>query len=340
MLYRSDTIDLCEGEKTSLRTSILRALLYFDLFRHALTFEEIVAASDVPVESTEDVQRELRELLFEGVIRTARGFYWVGADPTFANLRLVRSSRAADILPEAMKYVERMARFPFVRGILITGSMSHRSMDERNDVDYLVLTEPGRLWISRSLLMLYKKIFLHNACAFWCINYLIDTEHLEIQEKNLFTATELAAAIPVYGSALCKRFLAANDWLEEYLPNATPGARTAFISERKLQMKKVAESIFNAPIIRKITDRLDSALMRFTEDVWNRKFGTLAPDRFELQFRTRKYASKHHPKDYQNKVLLRLDQRIRAFELEHGQISGIVEHTHELEYSQPKGVAA
>ncbi len=91
-------------------------------------------------------------------------------------------------------------------------------MDERSDLDFFIITAPNRLWIARTLLVLYKRVFLANSHKHFCVNYFIDEKHLEIEEKNLFTATELATVIPLYGSKQYENLQGVNSWLARILP--------------------------------------------------------------------------------------------------------------------------
>ena len=76
-----------------------------------------------------------------------------------------------------------ISKFPYVRAILLSGSISKGYMDKDSDVDYFIITQPNRLWVTRLLLMLFKKIFLFNSRKVFCINYFVDSEKLEIEEK-------------------------------------------------------------------------------------------------------------------------------------------------------------
>src|SRR5690606_3777846 len=92
----------------------------------------------------------------------------------------------------ARKKAKLISQFPFVRGVMASGSLSKGYADEKSDIDFFIITIPNRLWIARTLLVLYKRIFLLNSHKFFCVNYFVDEKHLGIEEKNLFTATELA----------------------------------------------------------------------------------------------------------------------------------------------------
>jgi hypothetical protein len=61
-----------------------------------------------------------------------------------------------------------------------------------------------------------------GALGSMCPNYALALDRLEIRPQNLFTAWEIAKAIPVFGFAVVERFVRANAWVARYLPNALP----------------------------------------------------------------------------------------------------------------------
>ncbi len=112
-----------------------------------------------------------------------------------------------------------ISRFPFVRAVLASGSLSKGYMDEKSDIDFFIITAPHRLWIARTLLVLYKRLFLGGSHKHFCVNYFVDEDHLEIEEKNLFTATELATVLPLYGAEQYKSLIKTNGWVRDFFPN-------------------------------------------------------------------------------------------------------------------------
>ncbi len=61
---------------------------------------------------------------------------------------------------------------------------------------------------------------------------------------------------------------------------------------------------------------LDNVLFRWTLQVWKRKFTDFNVDDFDLNLRSKKHVSKHHPRGFQNKVLTELRiklQRLNVF---------------------------
>ena len=70
---------------------------------------------------------------------------------------------ANEIMPKAIKISRKIAKFPFVESVNLSGSLSKGYYDLEDDIDFFIITKPNRLWIARTLLILYKKVFLLNS---------------------------------------------------------------------------------------------------------------------------------------------------------------------------------
>ena len=293
--------------------AVVRTLLYFDIFKHPLRKEELISFSRLRTGETEDLNEVLDHLLEMGLVLMAQGHYALSE----AGERTARRTRHAQRAQQRMAKAQRNSRligvFPFVRGVMLSGSISKGVLDETGDIDYFILTAPRRLWVARTLLVLYKKIFLLNSRRDFCVNYFIDTDHLLIEDRNLFTATEVVTLLPTYGPQACREFFRANHWAFERFPNMQverpmPG------QTKSPRSKPVLEKI----LLNRFGEWLDDLCMRLTYMRWRRKFGGLDARTFELALRTRKYVSKHHPQGFQQRVLDAFTERIASFEARHG----------------------
>lgn len=283
--------------------SALKTILYFSLFKYPLTRTEIFQFSDS--ESQQDVDKEIETLLEKGVIYNFDGFYVDVNDPDRVERRLKGNEMARKIMPKAVRVSRKIAKFPYIESVSLSGALSKGYYDDEGDFDFFIITKPNRLWIARTLLVLYKKIFLLNSKKYFCVNYFISTDSLEISEKNLFTATEIATLIPLYGKTVFENFLSANSWAKPYFPNK-PIFKTSTIREtRKSWVSELTQNALNGSIGLK----LDNYLQRLTIKKWIRKFGHLAKADFNIAMKSTRHVSKHHPQNYQNKVIKRLHER-------------------------------
>lgn len=298
---------------SSVERAVIRTLIYFDLFKHPLRRDEITAFSPMEKEPAHDLDRALTQLVAKGLVGEAGGLFALSGAGERAAQRTVCTERARSRMAIARRNSKLIGSFPFVRAVMLSGSISKGVLDEQGDIDYFIITAPRRLWVARTLLVLYKKLFLLNSRRDFCVNYFIDTEHLAIEDRNIFTATEIVTLVPTHGPEVCNAFFAANAWAFDSFPNM-PRERDLPPSGTPPRHQVIAERLLRGGL----GEWLDDAFMRLTYLRWKRKFSGMDARNFEQALRTRKYVSKHHPQGFQQRVLKALHERICQFEREHG----------------------
>lgn len=287
----------------------LKPLLYFSLFKYPLTKEEVVAFSNSKDPNT--VHRELNSLVEDGVIYKIKDFYSCENDTSQIERRLAGNEGARKIAKKADRMSRLISKFPFVEGVGISGALSKGFFDEDGDIDFFIITSKQRLWVARTLLILFKKIFLLNSKKYFCVNYFISENSLEIEEKNLFTATELVTLIPMYGNGSFKRFYDINTWAYTKFPNKNFGQGLGELKPiHKPSITRLTEKILRS----KIGERLDTFFLKLTYKKWEMKFSEMNPDQFNIAMKSTKSVSKHHPQGFQHKVITRLNEKYIAYE--------------------------
>ena len=183
-----------------LRPSILKVVAYFDLFNYPVTLEEIRFFMDREAPAPA-LTPELDALVAEKRLFRLGAFYSLRNDPLLTERRLKGNRHADELLRIADRISRFLYQFPYVKGIGISGSLSKHYEDEDADIDYFIITSSNRLWIARTLMHLFKKwSFIRGRQHWYCMNYFVDEEALEIEEKNIFTATELITLLPACGN--------------------------------------------------------------------------------------------------------------------------------------------
>lgn len=292
--------------------AVLRALLYYRLFRFPLRAEEVERLSGFPFPGPAEARAVLDALVARGLAGERHGLHFVG-DPAQVEERREAERRAAETLPRALRRSRLIARFPFVRGVALTGTLSKGVFHEGDDVDYFVVTAKDRVWVCRTLLMLFKKVVLLDSHRFFCVNYLVAEDALGVPDRNVFTATEVAWLKPVAGGAAFEAFFRANPWVASFLPAWRPPEDAPPPAPRGV-VKRLVERLLAGPAGDRLDDRLREAISRRNR----RRYAHLRGSEFDVALRAEKSSSKHHPNHFQQRVLARLAEEVRAFEAEHG----------------------
>lgn len=279
--------------------AIRQVLFYFELFSYPLKAEEIWHFLPLPGIDFSMVKHELEAMASQSYLEVNNGFYQIRRTSEWVSRRRELNQRADAMMPLAHRMARFIGAFPFVRAVFISGSLSKHCMAADGDIDFFIVTSPGRLWLSRTLMVLFKKLFLFNSHKYFCINYFVDGDHLEIHEKNLYTATETVTLLPMYGRECCEKFVQFNTWTKAWLPHFParplhdlPGSTPGFL-------KKTVEKIFSG----RLGEWLDVKAMQTTMAYRRRKFKHLDRQIFESAFSSGRGHSKHHPLHFQGKVL-------------------------------------
>ncbi len=292
--------------------AVLRTLLYYRIFRFPLRAEEVERLSGVPFSGPGEVRAVLAGLAARGLAGERDGLHFVG-DPAQAGERREAERRAAAALPTALRRARLIARFPFVRGVALTGTISKGVFHEGDDVDFFVVTAKDRVWVCRTLLMLFKKVVLLDSHRFFCVNYLVAEDALAVPDRNLFTATEVAWLKPLSGGAVFDAFFRANPWVSSFLPAWRPPECAPGEAPRGA-LKRLVERLLSGRAGDRIDDRLREAISRRNR----RRYAHLRGREFDVALRAEKGSSKHHPNHFQQRVLARFSEEVRAFEAAHG----------------------
>ena len=210
MTARTEPLDL---EAT---LEILDGIVYGDLFDCAVGLDEVVRFSRRAVGHHEATETLASPSIGRTIVRTDEYVTLAGREELVERRRKTRA-RALRLRRRAERTSLVLGMVPFVRGIILTGSVAAEAATEDADIDLMIIVAPSRLAFVFLVLGGFSR--LTRRC-FYCPNYYISEDHLLIERQNLFIAREIAQARPLDKDA--ERFFEINDWVREYLPNASP----------------------------------------------------------------------------------------------------------------------
>lgn len=288
----------------------MRTLLYFDLFRYPLKTDEIFRFLRTNGILPADLVEPLNHLVREGYAFHHNGFYSTRAEAELVTRRNAGNLNAQRMAGLANRRGKLIGSFPFVRGVMASGSFSKGYMDKDSDLDFFIITAPGRLWIARMFIAIYKRVVFFNSHKYFCCNYFIASDHLEIEEKNLFTATELATLIPLCGPSCYQQLMCENPWVKEFFPNFQPADARHVPEAGTALFKSLLEWLLGGSL----GDRLSRQCRKLTLRRWTRLYARQYPAiDFSIAFKSTASVSKNHPNHFQRRVLERYDESLREF---------------------------
>lgn len=293
---------------TTTAQNILKTLGYFDLFQYPLTRAEIRLFHAEKLAHSE-IDAALEMLLEEKMVFRLDEFYSLQTDLMLAERRRNGNTLAASQMKTAGRVARFLSKFPYVKGVAVSGSLSKNFATQKTDIDFFIVTEANRLWIARTIMHLYKKItFLTGRQHWYCMNYYVDVKSMEIKEKNIFTAMESVTLLPMQGKKAMDDFMTDNNWVGGYFPSKK--MITDGIPEiRPGILRRMAEKIFNTSL----GDKLDTWLMHVTEKRWQKKtqLRQLNSNGHVMSMVVSRHVSKPDPKNFQDKVVERYRTKVQ-----------------------------
>ena len=290
---------------------IIKFLLYFDVFSFPLTREELFSYAGIKIEDSpgfREAEQTLAYLTEKEIIQFINGFYCLGNRTGIVQRRIDGNVRAKKRLKTATRYSRIIALFPFVRGVFLSGSISKGFMAENDDIDYFIITSPGRLWLARTLLTVFKKVFLFNSYRNFCLNFFISADQLEINERHLYVATEIVFLIPMYNRDLYEELLRKNSWVKNYFPTFRQSEE--YIRNGNLWLKQLAEWLMN----KTFANGLEKFLFRSSVQFIRKKFKHIDEALFHKRFRLSENELRYFPGDSFPNIHETYKERLREFQ--------------------------
>jgi len=296
-----------------IKTHILKASLYFDIFKYPLKIREL--SNFIPAEAgVDDIEQAVRALVSDHKLHLHENeFVTVDGNEDKVTERKKANKYAEEKMEVAYKNGRLIGNFPFVRGVYLSGSLSKGVMKSDSDIDYFIITAENRLWLCRMLLVIYKRIILLNSRMEFCINYFKSESKLEIEDENMFTAVELATMIPVVSIDNHKRMMASNPWITSMV-HGYIHRDAQEVSERDPGfLSKFLEKLFGGSL----GDRLETKSMELVKRRNARRYSKkLESENYQQMFRSNDHTAKVHPLDHQGLVLNKFSNRLEQFNLE------------------------
>lgn len=221
---------------TDLIRSIYQTLAYADVFRYPLTAAEtwryLVGAQPV---SLAKVEQTLGAMVLkpEAGIGCQGGYYYLSERGDLAAERVSRAKIAFKKRRVIQKSLPLIRAVPSVLLVGLTGALTMNVADPGDDIDLLIVTKKGMLWVTRLMVNLILDVVGRrrkpddiSVKDKLCLNMFIDELELSLpeEERDVFSAHEAVQMEPLVDrSGIYPKFLRANNWVKHYLANGYEG---------------------------------------------------------------------------------------------------------------------
>ncbi len=221
--------------KNRLEKAIFQTLAYCDLFAFPLTCKELWERLYFPFPQDKlkitQFKQTLQELFKKHKLGKKKNFYFLNARSAICQTRLGNFAISKKKWIRVKRLTKLLTKLPSIQMIAVTGALAMNNANLDDDIDLLIITRSGRLWLTRLILVGWLELLGYRrrpndqkAPNKFCLNMFLDEEVLKLNpvKQNLYTAYEIIQAKPIFNRhQTYERFKAANqDWICKYLPNA------------------------------------------------------------------------------------------------------------------------
>ncbi|OGJ16291.1 MAG: hypothetical protein A2632_00100 [Candidatus Pacebacteria bacterium RIFCSPHIGHO2_01_FULL_46_16] len=213
----------------TLRQAVVLTVAYSAQFAYPLSTSELWLRLLQPTSAFSQTQfvGELRWLVRAGWLEYQSGYIFLSGHAIDIERRRASAQRASEKRKQISLVVWLCRRIPWITGVAVTGSVAVAQARATDDLDFLVVTTPNRLWLTRlvlvSLSVLLGKYRSRNNThtTGWCFNMWLENSDLglPITKHTVYTAYEVLQADWVLQKFAAKKlFLLANAWVARVLP--------------------------------------------------------------------------------------------------------------------------
>lgn len=195
----------------------------------------------------DQVDQVVNQLVREGRLARRDHVVYLPERPEVLAIWDERTARAETMWRDAKRWGRRIGRLPFVRMVAVTGGLAVDSVADHDDIDYFIVTRPGRLWLTRAMVLVLGRIAARDDLDL-CPNFIVADTELEMSEQTIYVARELAQMVTLVGPDVARTVRTSNDWMFAQLPNASIDGDMSRVSDQSVHtLQLLAERILLLP---------------------------------------------------------------------------------------------
>ena len=219
---------------TDLEKSILATLVYYDVLGRPLSGFEVfkyLIRKNLEIDKDLTIGHILEALEnspeLAKLISQKNGFYFLTGGQKTVKQRIERQKIADQKWKKTKRMVKLLQMIPFIRLVVVSGSLAMDNPKKESDIDLLIITRTGRIWTCRGLTTLFIHCLGQRRHGLltkdrFCLNHYLTDQSLKIPLASLYNAQTYAHLVPIWeadGREASKynQFQKANQWLKDYL---------------------------------------------------------------------------------------------------------------------------
>ncbi|MDD5291314.1 MAG: hypothetical protein PHZ04_04360 [Patescibacteria group bacterium] len=229
-----------EKNDENLMKAIVETIAFFDLFSYPLTGFEVWKYMNVKCELSDVLEilenkSPLPPFNERGQIGEKNGFYFLAGREEIIRERMARYNYTDKKFKRTIRLAKIFKFIPWIKMIAVGNIIGAHNLKKESDIDLFFITEARRVWLTRFFCVLIVKILglrpkPEKMRDKICLSFFISEEAMNLEklmlpeQKDVYFIYWLAGIAPVYDKDnIYNKFMEANVWLKNYLPNWEAG---------------------------------------------------------------------------------------------------------------------
>jgi len=290
---------------THWEAAIARTVAYASLFDYPVTLEQLRHTLIESEQTSQDIRVTYASSpALQVAIERRDGFFFPRGRYDLVAERRRRETQSRAFLEDHRRLLEIVCALPFVRMVALSGSIAHLNLDGTGDLDLFIVTRSGRVWLIAVAVVLLAKLMRRRRTL--CANFIVSDSRLELEQKDLFTASQIIHLKPLVGEQMLDELAAANAFVASYYPNARSARPSAFpfrLRTRPHRVKRILEAVLAWPssIAESVCRRAYRRYLLRRAATWQ------SPDQVRLEYDCLKL----HTHSHRRPVLERFDAAVK-----------------------------
>lgn len=211
-----------------LQNRIVLTLAYSNSFDFPLAQKELyhrlITATFVPLV---DFTTQLSLLEKKGTVVNDNGYYRLKKYKPITELRKQKEAYSEQKIKEAHNFIGLISRVPWIKAVALTGSVAVKNAKADDDIDFLIITDNNRLWLTRIVVSLIaqlkkkRRTWGKEEKNSWCFNLWLEKDTVSLPKRlhTLYGAYELCQAEWIFQKSpiTISNFYKLNIWAKQFV---------------------------------------------------------------------------------------------------------------------------
>lgn len=160
------------------------------------------------------------------LIKAKNGFYWLTEENEDNFEKRISAAKTTGQKIKKAKRISRLLKtIPYIKSIAVSGSVSMTNPKPESDVDFFIISQKNRIWLTRFLTILLTHLvgqrrYKENINNKICLNLYIADEKTIFPIQNIASSHMISRMLPIYQKDSFNAFLNTNKtWISKFIHN-------------------------------------------------------------------------------------------------------------------------